>query len=335
MGTAEPNVRELTALSDQQAVAVTWFGHRRTENLCRRLGWTYCVIETPSRGIIRYLRLAPRTIAMIARTRPRVLVVQNPSLVLAMLCVMVRPYFKYRLVVDAHNEAVQPFLLKNELLRRLSRLCLRRADLTIVTNDALARIVDSVGGTPFVLPDPLPEPPQSREMVVSRTGFGVVVISTFSADEPLEEILRAASRLGAAAKFSITGNLKRLPHGLRRQASANVTFTGYLAESEYWALLRSCDVVVDLSLMPDCLVCGAYEAIAVRRPVIVTDSVTSRMWFREAAIYTQNDADAIEKVLRDVRDRPQYWTSRVVDATPVIERAWEERGAALCAHLLQ
>jgi glycosyltransferase involved in cell wall biosynthesis len=333
MGAAEPDCHEVIALSDPEEVAITWFGHRRTENLCRRLGWTYQVIETRSRGVIRYLRLAPRTVAMIARRRPRVLVVQNPSLVLATLCVVAQPFFRYLLVVDAHNQAVQPFLFDNALLRWLSRLCLRRADLTIVTNDALARIVEAVGGTPFVLPDPLPEPPPAQEVSASHAGFRVVVISTFSPDEPLEEILGAASRLGEAAQFSITGNVRRLPQSLRRKASDNVTFTGFLAEAEYWALLRDCDVVVDLSLMPDCLVCGAYEAIAVRKPVIVTDSVTSRAWFRDAAIYTSNDADSIERVLRDVRHRLQYWTSRVADATPDVERAWEERGAALRSYL--
>lgn len=320
-------------MSDPEVVAITWFGHRRTESLCRRLGWTYWVIETRSRGLIRYLRLAPRTIAKIARQRPRVLVVQNPSLVLASLCVLLRPFLRYVLVMDAHNEAVQPFLFTSVPLRWISRQCLRRADVTLVTNEALARTVETVGGTPFVLPDPLPDPPPTQAMGGSHAGFRVVVISTFSADEPLEEVLSAATRLEGTAEFSITGNIKRLPQRLREQASTNVRFTGFLPESEYWALLRNCDVVMDLTLMPDCLVCGAYEAIAISKPVILTDSVAARGWFGDAAIYAQNDAGSIERVLRDVRDRVAYWTSRVVAAAPRIESAWDERGAALGRYL--
>lgn len=322
-------------MKDSEVVAITWFGHRRTESLCRRLGWTYWVVETPSRGLIRYLRLAPRTVRRIARTKPRVLVVQNPSLVLTALCLILRPFLGYLLVVDAHNEAVQPFLSTGIPLRWISKLCLRHADVTIVTNEALARIVQFTGGTPFVLPDPLPEPPRVVAMGRSeeQPGFRVTVISTFSADEPLAEMLHAASLFEGTAEFAVTGNLKRLPQALREQAPRNVRFTGFLGEADYWKLLSSCDVVMDLTLMPDCLVCGAYEAIAVRRPVLVTDCAAARAWFGEAAIYVHNDIGSIERALRDVRDRPAYWASRVAAAAPAIEHAWEERGAALRAYL--
>lgn len=322
-------------MSNPEVAALTWFGHRRTESLCRRFGWTYWVIDTRSRGLIRYLRLAPRTILWLARKRPRVLVVQNPSLVLTTLCLLLRPVFRYRLVADAHNEAVQPFVFSSGPLLWISRLCLRRADVTIVTNEALAQVVRTVGGTPFVLPDPLPEPPPGPVTGRSHAGFRVTVISTFAADEPLDEIVRAASRLEGVAEFSITGNLRRLRQSLRDQASANVKFTGFLAESDYWMLLKTCDLVIDLTLKPDCLVCGAYEAIAVRKPVILTDSTASRTWFGEAAIYVDNDADSIERAVRDVRERLEHWTSKVMVAAPDIERAWEERRNALRSYLLR
>lgn len=325
----------MQTVSEPEAVALTWFAHRRTESLCRRFGWSYWVIETRSTGLVRYLRLAPRTILRLARMRPQVLVVQNPSLVLTTLCVLLRPFFRYRLVVDAHNEAVRPFAFRNAPLLWLSRLCLRRADVTIVTNEALAHVVQAAGGTPFVLPDPLPEPPPGPAAGESHAGLTVAVISTFAADEPLEEIVSAASRLQGAAEFSITGNLRRLRQSLREQASANVKFTGFLAESEYWALLRNCDVVIDLTLKPDCLVCGAYEAVAVGKPVILTDSTASRAWFGDAAIYVHNDADSIARALRDVSERIEYWTSKVSAAAPGIERAWDERRSALRSYLLR
>jgi glycosyltransferase involved in cell wall biosynthesis len=333
-GAAEPARREVQTLSDPEVIALSWFGHRRTESLCRRFGWTYWVIETRSRGLIRYLRLAPRTIVRLARKRPQILVVQNPSLVLTALCLVLRPFLRYRLVVDAHNEAVQPYVFSSGPLFWISRWCLRRANVTIVTNEALAQLVRAVGGTPFVLPDPLPAPPPAPAVTESHTGFRVVVISTFAADEPLAEILSAASRLEGVAEFSVTGNLRRLRQSLREQASSNVTFTGFLPESEYWTLLRTCDVAIDLTLKPDCLVCGAYEAVAVRRPVVLTDSAASRTWFGDAAIYVHNDADSIESALREVRDRLEYWTSRVAAAAPRIERAWEELQTALRSYLL-
>jgi glycosyltransferase involved in cell wall biosynthesis len=307
-------------------MAITWFPHRRTENICARFGWPYVVLETSSRGLLRYIRLAPRTIIAVARSRPAILVVQNPSLVLAVLTTLLRPFFAFKLVVDAHNEAVQPYLSTSTVLRWLSKQCLRRADVTIVTNTALAEHVVRAGGRPFVLPDPLPQPPPIDADDQVRAKLEVVVVSTFASDEPLEEILAAARQMTGVARFSVTGNLSRLPTGLRNQAPPNVVFTGFLPEQAYWTLLRHCDVVMDLTKMPDCLVCGAYEAIAVKKPVVLTDSEAARTWFGDAATYVGNDARQIGEALshflgNDATDRE----SRASRAITRIESAWEER----------
>jgi glycosyltransferase involved in cell wall biosynthesis len=307
-------------------LAITWFSHRRTENICARFGWKYVVLETSSRGLLRYLRLAPRTIMAVARSRPAILIVQNPSLVLAFLTVLIRPVFAFKLVVDAHNEAVQPYLTTSKALRWLARQCLRRADITIVTNTALANEVVRAGGRPFVLPDPLPKPPDTHVDGQRRAKLEVVVISTFAPDEPLEEIFEAARQMTEVARFRVTGNLARLPDDLSDQAPPNVVFTGFLPEPAYWALLRGSDVVMDLTKMPDCLVCGAYEAIAVMKPVVLTDSEPARAWFGDAATYVRNDARHIARALnRLATNSTTDWESRAVRAIARIESEWEER----------
>src|SRR5688500_14163147 len=92
------------------SMAITWFWHRRTAELCEGLGVPLTVLETSRRGIARYAELSLRTVRTLHEVRPRVLIVQNPSLILACLAVILRIFFRYRLIVDAHNEAVEPYI---------------------------------------------------------------------------------------------------------------------------------------------------------------------------------------------------------------------------------
>jgi hypothetical protein len=151
-------------------LAVSWFDHRRTRELCARLGIEVIFLIAPYRGLRRYLQLTARTLALLARRRPAVLLVQNPSLVLSALALAVRWLFGYRLVVDAHNEAVVPLRIHEGWIRRISRWVIRYAQLTIV-NAQLGKS-SRQGGRAFVLPDAIPSVPPgiARESVRVQRG---------------------------------------------------------------------------------------------------------------------------------------------------------------------
>ena len=57
-------------------------------------------------------------------------------------------------------------------------------------------------------------------------------------------------------------------------------------------------VVCDLTLKPDCLVCGAYEALAVGKPMVLSDNPPTRETFGTAAVLTGDDPEAIAAALR-------------------------------------
>src|SRR5260370_29935708 len=92
------------------ALALTWLQHRRTKELCAGLDIELLVLTTKLDGTLRYLVLGARTLVQLARRRPQVVLVQNPSLILAALAAALRGVLGYRLIVDAHNEAVVPFI---------------------------------------------------------------------------------------------------------------------------------------------------------------------------------------------------------------------------------
>ena len=310
-------------------LAVAWFAHRRTESVCRALGIPLEVLISRRRGVIRYLVLGIRTLFLLLKCRPRVLLVQNPSIGAAMVAVLLRPLFRYRLVIDAHNEAVTPYIHDAAVIRRIAAWLLRKADQTLVTNAALAEIVTAAGGSPFVLFDPIPVPPQ-----VEPANLGpdpnVVVISTFAPDEPLPIVLEAASQLSEFT-FYITGRLADENVRQAVERIGNVRLTGFLPENDYWALLRAASIVLDLTEMPNCLVCGAYEAIALAKPVVLTDDPAARQLFAAAAVYTSNRAESLVVALNEAQRRSLEIGRVSRERASELGTEWRRRAGALVA----
>lgn len=280
------------------SVAVTWFAHRRTTELCAGLNIELAVYATRLRGPLRYLLLGARTLRLFVRRQPDVVFVQNPSLVLAALALVLRYVLRYRLIVDAHNEAVQPFKNRQRWVAALSRWVVCGADLTIVTNRHLAEQVVQQGGRPFILSDRVPSPPHTPAKTLSDR-FNVVLVATFDSDEPCTEVFAAVE--GTDIELYVTGNWRKLTAAAAVAVPRNVHFTGYLNEQSYWSLLRAADAIVDLTLKENCLVCGSYEALALAKPMLLSDSPAGRELFGASAVFTDNSSADIRRALSQLR----------------------------------
>lgn len=316
---------------DRTVLAVTWEHHRRMLELSDWLGLELQELSTTHRGLRRYLALGLETWRLLRRTRPATVFVQNPSLILATLALLARPFCgRYRVIVDAHNEAVTPFTFAHWPLRWLARRALRLADVTVVTNAALAQIVTAAGGRALVLPDRLPRAPVSPRTLPLSQPIDVMVVATYAADEPIAEILEAARVLGEGYRLSFTGNPKKLDPALHATASPNVRFTGFLPEDEYWQLMARSHVVLDLTLKPNCLVCGAYEALALHKPMVLTGNPASRDLFGRMALFPDDDgAAAIVRCLRSLETGYVELLARLPSEAEAFQRRWNDAAAGL------
>lgn len=311
------------------AIFLTWFSHRRTTSIGRELGIPVIEIVTHLRHVFRYAELTVRTVAFLAKRRPPAIVAQSPSLVLVMLLLALRPIFRFRLIVDAHNESVVPFQHSSALFLRATAFCLRHADLTIVTNEELIPPVRAAGGRAFVLPDPLPSPPDPIPGELFARPYWVVVC-TFAPDEPLRQIFSAAAR-SAHLPVYVTGNDRRLSAELRASLPPNVHLTGYLSDGDYWSLLAHSSGIIDLTDMANCLVCGAYEAMAVGVPMILTDNSPTRRLFGHAAILVHNNEEEIFRALQRLALDPE--ASRGAEPARQYMRTWRQSASRLLEHL--
>lgn len=285
-------------------VWLTWEKHRRTRELAKSLNASLIELALPRHRLFRYLKGVPTSVAHLWRARRNTLVVQNPSLVLTALACIFRKPFGYTLVVDRHSNFRLSSLEKPTPLMRIFHLFSRRtvsqSDLTIVTNQVLANLVEEWGGRACILPDKLPDlgPIQDDSEVVPKR---VVCISTFASDEPIEDILCAA-RLMADCEWFVTGNWEGSPVGRRMQTDlpSNVSFTGFIDDEAYQSLLRSADLVVVLTTNEDCLTCGAYESISLGIPCVLSNTRAIRDYFRKGASYADPTAESIAAAVRDL-----------------------------------
>jgi glycosyltransferase involved in cell wall biosynthesis len=321
--------------ASKPVLALTWERHRRMNELCDWLGLPLRILETPHRGLRRYLSLGWATLKILARERPSRIFLQNPSLILASLVLFARPFLgRYKVVMDAHNEAVEPFTYAYWPITWLTRRALRKADVTIVTNEALAKIVRERGGRPLVLPDRLPTAPVAPRSVPMADTLEVMVVATYAADEPIAGILAAARELGAGYRFSFTGNPKKLTPELRERAGDNVRFTGFIPEHDYWQLMADSHVMLDLTLKPNCLVCGAYEALALQKPMVLTGNPATRDLFERVALFPRSEQPAdIAATLRELRSRYAALLVQLTEEGPRFQARWNTAAAALRAAL--
>jgi glycosyltransferase involved in cell wall biosynthesis len=267
----------------------------------------------------KYVLGSWRTIATIAQTNPGVIFCQNPSIVLAALAVAAGKVTGIPVVVDNHSTGVFP----GPALDGVARFVHRNATLSIVTNPAHQRVIESRGGRAFVLQDRIPELAFSGvRLAAMRTPNAVLVISSWAADEPLDEIVRAADVLASEdIHFFFSG---KPPKRFRDDAKlpANVHLLGFLCEQDFVDAIFSAAVVLDLTTSDDCLVCGAYEGVAAGRPLVLSDTAATKAYFTSGVVYCDNTASGISAaVVRALAERREL-SAAVMAFRESASRTW-------------
>lgn len=280
----------------------------------------------------RYVSLLSQTAKILKLHKPKVLITQNPSIVLTGFACLFKHRHKYKLVVDAHNEAVEPYIFDYMGMRALAKFLMRSADLTIVTNRQLAKRVDNAGGRSFVLPDKIPAAGRWGKKELSEK-FNVVLIATFAKDEPIRLILQAATEFAERMNLYVTGNAEALDPRERRRLAPSIIFTGYLADTDYWTLLNSASAIIDLTEMANCLVCGAYEGVAVGKPLILSDSDATREHFRRGVLYTESSVIDIKEAFNTMIKEHASLKREVVNLRNELTMEWEQSAKGLKENL--
>ena len=278
---------------------ITWNNHRRTQELSEAIGSELIVVSAPFdiKGVSHAFKFF-LTIKIILQRRPSVLIVQNPSIILAFLGALMKSVVKYRLIVDRHTNfrigKTIGFNPVNLIKVMLSNMSLKKADVTIVTNSFLEQVVRKKGGRGFVLPDKLPKLKRYSPQQLDGDE-NVVLICTYESDEPYEAVIESARSLPDSTVIYLTGNYTGKVD--KNVIPDNVRLTGFLSQKAYELLLESVDVIMDFTNLEWCLVCGGYEAAALDKPLITSNTVALRQLYGQAAFYTSHKPESIAKTI--------------------------------------
>ena len=311
----------------KNAIWITWENQRRNRELSRAFGiklYELAYIDNIKNPLKKYLTGIGKTIRILLREKPKLVICQNPSLILSFFLVSLKRLTKLQVVVDAHNAGLFPKECRFAVLNLISRFIQRKADMTIVTNENLKANVEMNGGHAFVLPDRIPNILVTKPKEKLKGRFNILFICRYASDEPYKEVFAAASKLDHSIYIYVTGDYSK---GKISTADLpeNVILTGFILESEYFEMLNSVDATIDLTTRENCLVCGAYETVAVEKPMILSKTKALMDYFSMGAIYTENTLEGIEKAILEVIERKAELTAQVKEWKAIRQVQWEQR----------
>ena len=285
-------------------------GAHRSEFLAQQLGMDVrhvYVTKKKGRAIapLKYLVHSLMTLVTLGRHRYRLVFVQNPPIFAVLSVFLFCLVSGARYAIDSHTDALLAPFWRWSL--PLHRFLSRRAVTTLVTNDHLGQLVASWGANAFVLRD-VPSCVTAREGAhVTNDAFNVVVVNSYSHDEPVDQVLEAARSMPEVT-FHLTGSTDiRSQKEVPSAVPPNLRITGCLPDQEFYGLLEAAHVVVSLTTENHTFQSGASEALWLGKPIITSDWPMLRAYFDKGTIHVDNTAEAIrEAIARMRRDLPAY-----------------------------
>ncbi len=290
---------------------ITWYPYcRRSDAIAEALGGEshlihYLSFKKPLYAPVKYVMQTIVTIARLWRDAPEMVIVAVPPIFAALPVLAYARLRGIRCFIDAHTGV---FTHKRwRWLEPLHRAVFRAADGVIVTGEHLKGVAESWGARALIIGDvPVELPAGSPPTPCS--GARVVVINTFSVDEPIEEVLNAASQL-PDVKFFITGDTQYAQPDWITERPGNVCYTGFVSEDEYAGLLHAADLIVVLTTDDHTMQRGGYEAMSLGKPLVTSDWGILRETFSRGTVHVENTAAeiarGIEKALAD-QSRLEY-----------------------------
>lgn len=308
----------------QDILWIEWGGAcRRSTTICSFLAINHIVLKS------KYLRntsLIYETLKALFAIRPSVLIVN--SLRIALFAIVVKRFFKFSLVVDCHYSGIIPCSFIGRAFHFLYPYIYRKSGLILVTNDSHADVVCSHGGNSFVIQDKIPTPFLGSKNLESLEVKKVVCICSYGNDEPISEMMAAARNLMSdGVKLYFTGDISRMNEQIN--IPENVMFTGYLPDNEYWQLLIKANVIVDLTTREDCLVCGAYEAISLGKPVVLSNTAALRSYFTDSVLFADTSELSIAENIRFALNNEIQLSKQVACLKLKLDSEWIPRGEQL------
>ncbi len=200
---------------------------------------------------------------------------------------------------------------------------------TLVHNDSLLSLVDDWPGRVLVLDDPPAfNSPSSVGRTTCAAAFMILVISSYSWDEPVGIVFEAARQLPEIT-FHITGDPRRLDKRSATTKPGNVVLTGFLPRDDYFRELKDANTVMVLTTRDNTMLRGAWEALYAGQPLILSDQHTLRSYLERGVIFVPNTTEGIVDGIRRARDQEINLRQEMTTLACVKRERWQIQAAQI------
>lgn len=297
-----PSLPVAAEASGGKRVWISWNRQRRNIGLARSVNATLYMSELRLPRCLRLVAEFFNSWMIILREKPDICFVMNPSIFASWWMARLKKVYGFILVTDLHTVNIRLEGINKKIFLYFFRKGLRDSDMVIVTNPLYRQEILPYNQQVVCIPDQLPRlrsgSVRTKGLVVEGKGqVPLLVVSSFAEDEPLDELVSLDNELSPFHLY-ITGNWKK-----RYQTpptTRHITFLGYMADDVYDELLLSVDGIIVLTTVEGCLCCGAYEAFAAEKPLILSNTRALRDFFEDGPIYTEHEPAALLTAFRQL-----------------------------------
>jgi glycosyltransferase involved in cell wall biosynthesis len=233
-------------------------------------------------GAPPYLRQVANTVRAILWNKPKLVIAELPQGPLLLLLSILKFILRFKLVVDVHTAFLIYDDWKGVLLNKPFTPLLQSADLIIVHNSEIFKLLPKRLTKRAIL---VYDPP--RKLIKSQDeGDYILLPASWRSDEPLEYILEEFLAANIKAPLVVTGDYKRREHLYHKYRNTpHIVFTGYLNNEEYLTTLSRAKAVIVTTTREYTLLSAGWEAIYAEKIAIVSETKTLKNLFRDTAIY--------------------------------------------------
>jgi glycosyltransferase involved in cell wall biosynthesis len=309
---------------------ISWISHsRRSQLIADQFGAKLYLVHSLKRrsylAPLRYLLQAIKTWAILVREKPKVVFVQDPPIFAPLIVYLYASLWRANYIIDAHTTALLAPVWQWSM--PLHGFLSRRAIATIVTNEYLENIVKNWGAKSFIIADIPGNFPQGQPYPLNGK-FSVAVINTFAPDEPIGEVLKAASTL-PEVQFYITGDPIRARKTFLQEHPHNVKFTGFLPDAEYLGLLRGVQAIMVLTTRDHTMQRGACEAVSLGKPIITSNWPLLRHYFNKGTVHVDNSCQGIRDGVVKMQSQRETLGKEILVLQQERRVEWVEKHRAL------
>jgi len=298
---------------------------RRNDLLAQRLGATMHYIYYGQHGKllqapVRYLVQARRTWHVLRREHPDAVFAHNPPIFCALVAFLYARRYSAQYVIDSHTGAFLSQKWRWSL--GLHRMLSRGAAATIVHNKHQEEIVKRWGCRYCVLGSFGSDYPAGEPFPLDGQ-FNVAVIGSVYKEERLEVVFEAASRLTDVC-FYVTGDSNRIASHMLAKKPDNCLLTDFLPDERYVGLLRSVDAILTLTTRAHTLLMGAFEAVALGKPLITSDWPILKEYFSLGTVHIPNTAEGVQAGVRRARREQEILQRDMLRLREQLLAEWEQ-----------